>query len=55
MKSFDSKWEKVHQERDWGKYPAESTIRFVARNFYSVPDRSRVKILDFGCGGGATT
>ncbi len=55
MGSFDRNWEKVHQEREWGKYPAESTIRFVARNYYSSPKRCKVKILDFGCGGGATT
>lgn len=54
-KSFDEYWEKVHKEREWGAYPAEYVIRFVARNYYNVADRSQVKILDFGCGAGAHT
>ena len=51
--TWDSTWEKVFKEKEWGKYPAESVIRFVARNFYSVPKRSEIKILDAGCGAGA--
>lgn len=55
QKSFDEYWEKVHKEKEWGNYPTEHVIRFVARNYYNVMDRSRVKILDFGCGAGAHT
>ena len=51
----DQEWERIFHERPWGKYPSEPVIRFVARNFYSVPQRSQVKILDLGCGGGAHT
>ncbi len=54
-KSWDSAWEKVFQEREWGKYPPEELIRFIARNFYSVKDRKSIKILDIGCGTGACT
>ena len=50
---WDPIWEKVFREKDWGKYPPEELIRFIARNFYSVPDRSQVKILEVGCGPGA--
>ena len=53
--SFHTDWEKIHAGREWGGYPSEHVIRFVARNFYSAPDRSKVKILDFGCGAGANT
>jgi ubiquinone/menaquinone biosynthesis C-methylase UbiE len=53
--SWDSAWEKVFQEREWGKYPPEELIRFVARNFYKAPDRTSIKILDIGCGTGACT
>lgn len=50
----DKIWEKIHQEQEWGKYPSEEVIRFVARNYYK-QDRKKIKILDFGCGAGANT
>lgn len=49
MKSFDQEWNKVHQQRNWGKYPSEEVIRFVARNYFNV-DRENTRILDLGCG-----
>ncbi len=52
MRSFDPGWETIHREQEWGKYPGEEVVRFVARNFYGA-QRSGVKILDAGCGGGA--
>lgn len=52
MKSFDQTWEKVHQEKEWGKYPPEELIRFVARNYYK-KQRDQVNILEIGCGTGA--
>lgn len=54
MKSFDETWEKIHAEREWGKYPSEHVIRFVARNYYK-SDRKNTKALDIGCGAGANT
>ena len=54
MKSFDATWEKVHIAQEWGKYPSEEVIRFVARNFYSKV-RNQVRILDAGCGQGSVT
>jgi 2-polyprenyl-3-methyl-5-hydroxy-6-metoxy-1,4-benzoquinol methylase len=51
--SFDPEWEKIHQKQEWGSYPNEELIRFVAKNFYNVPDRSEIKILELGCGSGA--
>ena len=54
MKSFDETWEEIHSTQEWGKYPSEPVIRFVARNYYKV-DRKATKILDFGCGGGSHT
>lgn len=54
MKSFDETWEEIHSTREWGKYPSEPVIRFVARNYYN-KDRGNVRILDFGCGGGSHT
>lgn len=38
-----------------GGYPTEHIIRFVARNYYNVKDRSKIRILDFGCGQGSHT
>lgn len=54
VKSIDAVWEQIHSTREWGRYPTEAVIRFVARNFYRL-DRKNVRILDFGCGQGAHT
>lgn len=53
MKSFDEIWENIHATQEWGKYPSEPVIRFVARNYYD-KDRQSTKVLDFGVGGGTT-
>ena len=54
--SWDPEWEAIFRRREWGKYPPEHVVRFIARRFYRVPDRSAIKVLDVGCGaGGACT
>lgn len=52
---FDKRWESILAQQEWGKYPCEDVIRVTARHFYGSDNRSRIKILDLGCGGGATT
>ncbi|WMJ83325.1 class I SAM-dependent methyltransferase [Oscillospiraceae bacterium LTW-04] len=54
MESFDQNWEHIHQHQEWGKYPSEEVVRFIARNFYGKERRS-IKLLDAGCGTGAVT
>ncbi len=49
--TWDTVWEKIFQSQEWGKYPAESLIQFVARNFYK-RDRAQTRILEVGCGPG---
>ena len=51
--SWDPIWEQIYQTREWGRYPPEELIRFVARHFYSAPNRRDVRILELGCGAGA--
>jgi len=51
--TWDPAWEQAFQSRKWGKYPPEHVIRFVAGNFYSAKDRSRINLLEVGCGPGA--
>ena len=53
-KSFNLEWEHIHSRQEWGRYPSEAVVRFVARNFYHT-EREKKKILDFGCGAGANT
>ena len=50
--SWSPVWEKIFIESEWGKYPAESLVRFIARNFYQ-KKRSEIRILEVGCGPGA--
>lgn len=51
--TWDPVWEKIFQDREWGKYPPEHLIRFVARNFGRAAMRSDVRLLEIGCGPGA--
>lgn len=51
--TWDPVWEEVFSTYEWGKYPNEDLIRFIARNFYKVSKRKNVKILEVGCGPGA--
>lgn len=45
-------WDSVYAKQEWGKYPAECLIRFIAKKFYNT-ERDKVKILEVGCGPGA--
>ena len=46
-------WDKIFSEVDWGKYPGEELIRFIARNFYNEANRNQIKIIEVGCREGA--
>jgi SAM-dependent methyltransferase len=45
-------WEGLFASRAWGLYPAEDLVRFMGRTFRHVSDRSRVRVLEIGCGPG---
>jgi SAM-dependent methyltransferase len=49
----DPAWEQIFSSREWGKYPPEHVVRFVARTFYRASRRSDVRLLEIGCGPGA--
>ena len=51
--AWDEVWERVFRDREWGRYPQEDVVRFVARSFYAARDRAQVKILEIGCGPGS--
>jgi SAM-dependent methyltransferase len=51
--TWDPVWEQVFSSRDWGRYPGEDLIRFVARNFFATADRGATRILEVGSGPGA--
>lgn len=42
-KSFNQEWETVHSTQEWGMYPTEHVIRFIARNYYNVPERGKIE------------
>ncbi len=50
--TWDPVWEQVFTSQPWGRYPGESLIRFVARNYYRAPERSKVRFLEVGFGTG---
>ena len=52
---MDTIWEHLFRKQEWGKYPPESVVRFVARTFYRASKRAEVRLLDAGCGPGACT
>ena len=51
--NYDPLWEDIYSSREWGKYPPEELIRFVARNYYSAPNRADARLVEVGCGAGA--
>ena len=51
--TWDPVWEETFKQREWGKYPPEYLVRFIALNFGRTTDRSSVHLLEIGCGPGA--
>ena len=54
-RSWEPAWDKIFRIKEWGKYPPLELVRFIARNYYNVLDRKKIKILDLGCGPGAAS
>ena len=44
--TWNSLWDDIYRNRSWGKYPKEELIRFVAWNYFHVPDRKAIRFLD---------
>jgi SAM-dependent methyltransferase len=51
--SWNPVWDEIFRAREWGKYPPEHVVRFVAANFYGASDRAAIRLLEIGCGPGA--
>jgi SAM-dependent methyltransferase len=51
--TWDPSWDQTFSTQDWGRYPSEDVVRFVAKYFYKCPDRSAIKLLELGSGPGA--
>jgi len=45
-------WEKNYQDGRYNKYPYDKVVSFVMNTFARCKDRSKIRILDLGCGGG---
>src|SRR3989344_2037271 len=52
--TFDSSWERniYSKGRSLNLYPYSSLVSFIFKNFGKVKNRSKVKILELGCGAG---
>lgn len=46
-------WEDIYRSREWGRYPPEELVRFLARTYSMEPARQSVRVLDLGCGPGS--
>jgi SAM-dependent methyltransferase len=55
MKAWDPLWDEIFKNKEWGKYPTEELIRFIATNYYKTSCRNEIRILDLGCGYGSAT
>ncbi len=51
--AWDAAWDRVYERGQWGKYPPEELVRFMARSFGVDRDHSQVRVLELGCGSGA--
>jgi SAM-dependent methyltransferase len=51
--TWDPIWETIFRTKSWGKYPPEHVVRFIARGFFGVRDRIKIRLLEIGCGPGA--
>ena len=51
--TWDPVWEDIFRKKSWGRYPPEHVIRFVAHTFSAIEDRSKIRLLEIGCGPGA--
>ena len=47
---WDKGWDKIFSTVEWGKYPGEELIRFIARNFYAAPNRKDIEYLRLDVG-----
>ena len=45
-------WDKIFKSKRWGKYPAEDLVRFITKNFQKTKKKSKINILEIGCGPG---
>ena len=46
-------WDVIFKNNKWGTYPGEELIRFISRKYIKGENRSKIKILELGCGAGA--
>jgi len=53
--AWDQEWENIHQREEWGRYPSEHLVRFVATTFGKsrAVNRGALRFLEIGCGQGA--
>jgi len=52
---WNSGWDNVHRDKEWGRYPPEELVRFMGRNYATIKktNRDEISVLEIGCGAGA--
>lgn len=50
------KWDEIYRIKlkrgNCNKYPIEHIVIFMAKNYYSAPNRKKIRVLEIGCGSG---
>jgi SAM-dependent methyltransferase len=53
LKTQQEEWEGIHSNSQWGKWPRDSLMYFIA-GISPVADARNIRVLDLGCGNGAS-
>jgi len=53
--SYDPAWDSIYEQGYYMRYPNESIVRFMFKNYGDRPNKNDIAVLDIGCGSGSNT